>query len=852
MKLISCYIENYGAIEKKEYFFEGEITAFCQENGYGKSTLASFIKAMFYGLKGYKDGSTEFCDREHFYPFNGGKFGGNLTFSKDGKTYKIERYFGEKTTRGDTLKVYCNGEVTEELGEDIGKTVFGVDEKSFLRTLFIGSEEIEIESTSSINAKLGSFLQGMDEEVGFDNALKKLDEARKNYQADRRSKNPTEMIPSLERELEEIRSDMDNAKTIQRGLEYKYTRAEQLKGEIEALNGKIVEAQEENERRKAFEHYDSLAQGIAEKEKRAQETLGRYPMGLPAEEETLAIKNTLAKRRERLAVAESIEFSPKDAERLARLEGCFSGGEPTEEDILKVRCDVEDYGKTQTEMRVIDEKAPTEREKLLLQKFLHGHPKDTEISEFSAEITTYKEKKKEQEETPFELVSQLPKQNVSKLFPLLTLLAGLCCFSSVVGFWRDNIILAISLLALGVAIIFSVVILAFKRIPKMVDVRGMAASNMEKQRKEMQLRDLEYGIKAKLTRYGYHSDNGVVYDFAQLQKDVEEYSQYIALEQERKERFGNLQAQLQAITNRLTAFFRAYGLSGEDYTALLSNLQSMIGEYRSLRERKVAYETRKKALDCELEEADLKIEAYKRKYGFTELCVEDILEDCRLYHRLCVEIEKEKTQAATYKEKEKLAEKPTGEREDLSLLQAQLTEKQNERSKLEREIQADEMEAEKVYDLETKLSDGEERLKEYKQRHKLLKAAKEFLELADGNLKDKYVKPIKDEFLRYAELLEKTLGERVVMTKNFEIRFERDGAERSEKHLSAGQRSICALCFRLALIKNMYKENLPFLVLDDPFVALDERHMDKVKALLKELSKEMQMVYFTCHESRIV
>ena len=185
-------------------------------------------------------------------------------------------------------------------------------------------------------------------------------------------------------------------------------------------------------------------------------------------------------------------------------------------------------------------------------------------------------------------------------------------------------------------------------------------------------------------------------------------------------------------------------------------------------------------------------------------------------------------------------------------MQARLTEKQNERSKLEREIEADETQAESIYDKEAKLAEAEERLKEYRQKHRLLKAAKEFLESADGKLKDKYVKPIRDEFLRYAEILEKTLGEKVVMTKNFEIFFERNGELRSEKHLSAGQRSICALCFRLALIKNMYKDNLPFLILDDPFVSLDEGHMEKVRGLLKELSKQQQMVYFTCHESRSI
>ena len=285
---------------------------------------------------------------------------------------------------------------------------------------------------------------------------------------------------------------------------------------------------------------------------------------------------------------------------------------------------------------------------------------------------------------------------------------------------------------------------------------------------------------------------------------------------------------------------------------MLGDLRANLREYDSLRERKKAQAEVREGLDKELEEARIKVEAYKKKYGLAELSISDILMDIREERRLTAELEKEKTQAAAFKEEKNLTEKPTGERVELGDLQSARTEKQNALVTLEKEIDTDESVVESIAEKEEMLKDAQVRLATYKQKHKLLKAAKELLEKAEGNLKDKYIKPIKDEFLYYAAILEKTLGEKVVMTKNFEIRFEREGEERSEKHLSAGQRSICALCFRLALIKNMYKENLPFLVLDDPFVALDERHMDKVKALLKELSKEMQMVYFTCHESRIV
>ena len=48
----------------------------------------------------------------------------------------------------------------------------------------------------------------------------------------------------------------------------------------------------------------------------------------------------------------------------------------------------------------------------------------------------------------------------------------------------------------------------------------------------------------------------------------------------------------------------------------------------------------------------------------------------------------------------------------------------------------------------------------------------------------------------------------------------------------------------------MYPEEKPFLVLDDPFVNLDDDKLARGKALLIALEKEYQAIYFTCHESR--
>ena len=79
MKLKSLHITNYGKLSNYDYTF-GNISSFCEDNGYGKTTITSFIIAMFYGLEGYTKTTKDFVDRKHFYPFKGGTFGGNIVF----------------------------------------------------------------------------------------------------------------------------------------------------------------------------------------------------------------------------------------------------------------------------------------------------------------------------------------------------------------------------------------------------------------------------------------------------------------------------------------------------------------------------------------------------------------------------------------------------------------------------------------------------------------------------------------------------------------------------------------------------------------------------------------------------
>ena len=75
MKIKSCYIAGFGKIKDEKIEFKDGFNLFERENGFGKTTLATFIKAMFYGLESYKS-----------------------NYSKDKKIYTKKQKNVEKTT----------------------------------------------------------------------------------------------------------------------------------------------------------------------------------------------------------------------------------------------------------------------------------------------------------------------------------------------------------------------------------------------------------------------------------------------------------------------------------------------------------------------------------------------------------------------------------------------------------------------------------------------------------------------------------------------------------------------------------------------------------------------------------
>ena len=157
MKLISCHIDAFGKLKDVDISFNENITSICEKNGYGKTTLASFIKAMFYGLGANARKNSKLTDRTKYQPFDGGKFGGELVFSSKKGIFKIRRVFNRTVTL-DEFYLYNaeNNLKSDAYSSSIGRELFGVGKETFDATIFFGQKELPSEINDDIKASLST------------------------------------------------------------------------------------------------------------------------------------------------------------------------------------------------------------------------------------------------------------------------------------------------------------------------------------------------------------------------------------------------------------------------------------------------------------------------------------------------------------------------------------------------------------------------------------------------------------------------------------------------------------------------------------------------------------------------
>ena len=836
MRLLRCHIENFGTLQNWDFDFSEGLNQFYQENGYGKTTLAAFLKAMFYGLPSYKTTTTKFNDRMHYYPFNAGKFGGSLTFEMQGKEYRIERYFDKKSETEDSLTVYRNGKPFDGFHAEIGREVFGLDKESFERTAFFIETDAELCATSAIGEKLNKFVANTPDSVGFDAAAAALEKVKKSL----KKKGSGGRIDEVRTRIASLSREVDSLETISATLPARYAAQHKLQEEIAAAQDTIKAAEKKNLVLEKWKHLESLSQREQKLKKEAELILEQYRGGVPQEEELIRAKREMERVHTLRELKASYIFPDEKVDRLERYDRIFQRGVPSEQVLQEMGARADEVKRLQAVLAAGDTDKD-ERLRRLEQRFAIGLASEKKEREIKGAVEEYR---KLQQATPA-ASPVLPKKK-RPLYLVLALAAILVALAGV-GLLFVNAIIGGALLGVGVVGLGAVAFLYLKGQSAPVQ----SAENAAWLRK---LQSLESTIREFLVPYGYYSQNGVLFDFSTYEKDKQEFLEKRATRCETLTKTERVQAKCEDLQKELSAFFEGYRIHEEDFQLALVTLRQEIRTYAALQAEEKEFDEKQYASQKEVEKS---LNAAKKVYEKYALSAQPSLEhvdkmlvDCRELARLEAEISLVKSDAEKYKRENGLTQMPQGMDADVAPMHAIVDEKQRELASLQRQITDAEADAERLDDVRARKEAAEEELIRLQERHAVVSAALTLLTEADRSLKDKYVEPVKSTFLRYADAIESALGERMSMDADFSISFERGGEKRSDKYLSAGQRSVLSLVFRLALIKNMYEDEQPFLILDDPFTTLDEEHFARTATLVKSLAKDMQIIYFCCHKSR--
>lgn len=176
----------------------------------------------------------------------------------------------------------------------------------------------------------------------------------------------------------------------------------------------------------------------------------------------------------------------------------------------------------------------------------------------------------------------------------------------------------------------------------------------------------------------------------------------------------------------------------------------------------------------------------------------------------------------------------------------------NQKQMQQKNLLSSEMEIQHYEEIKDLLENKKELLTKQEVELKVLTTTKDMLSKANENMLTKYLKPMRDALDGYFALLAKNKFSKYNISVDFELKINELGLDRELDYFSIGEQELISLCMRLALVDIMYQDELPFVILDDPFVNFDEEKLNKAKGLLVDISKKYQVIYLTCHKSRVI
>lgn len=208
MKIVSVNVVAFGKLSNVNINFDDGINLLQQSNGFGKSTLCAFVRAMLYGLN-YSYKTTEGVranDVTRYMPWDSTqKFGGSMEICHEGKNYRIERFFGN-TARAESLQVVDLSTGKQLDIANVGEHFLGLTVESYDRSTYLPQEYVEIASNENFDAKLANLVQ--DSAQNYDAIQAKLRNYKRAFKLERGNGGT---IYTLEREVFDLQNALRQA-----------------------------------------------------------------------------------------------------------------------------------------------------------------------------------------------------------------------------------------------------------------------------------------------------------------------------------------------------------------------------------------------------------------------------------------------------------------------------------------------------------------------------------------------------------------------------------------------------------------------------------------------------------------
>lgn len=816
MKLKKCHINGFGMYKNKDFDFD-DLTQFSSENGTGKSTLADFIKFMLYDLP-KKD------ERLKYAPFDNGQFGGSLVLEFEGKEYRVEKSFDYKSITKDEEKIYINNTLTDI--KSLGNYLFKVDLEGFVRTIFINGSDLSISTNSTINSKLNNLVSKTEDDFDLKDVLEDLKEVKKAYGTQAKTKS---LLVAAKAELDEKNNERITLANLNDSLSSSYEELKIKEKELENVNKEISLKEKENEKALLYEKYKEKYDNIAKLKNDSLNIKNKYPKILDIESIN-SIKNDITQYKYLKTIIDKEDFNSPE---LLKLKDLFIANPIKEEDISNIESKIKELEELKLELK--------NKNQVLI--------KDEDLKRFDGvdvkkEILEAKEELNKYNELNDRLIASKEVKVKKQFNPLFipAILSGAILILGIVLLIIDQLIAGIVLMALGAIGSILFLLLATKNKNQANDNSNLI---YEYRKSEKRLIDI-------LAPYRY-DDSDFSAKLIHLENDYEKYINDISNNEKIEAEKIKTEQSISYLKASIEEFINKYLDSFDEYREALRTISLRLDRYNRFIASKNEYEKNNTENKNKFEEIKNKLDSYCKEFNILfdslEQFINNMKEDLNTLTYLNNTILKLENELNDFVKENNIDPSLSFERIDLSDLKNKSNELLNEFNRLSLKIKSYEDSLERLPYLESECSLLKEKIEEYKHKGKIYDSVINYLEAADNSLKEKYIAPLKEKFITYAKELKSIFKDNITFDKDFNLKLLREGKLVDDYHLSQGEKTIAMLCYRLALIDNMYVDK-PFIILDDPFVNLDAKNLKMALDLTKKLSSKAQIIYFTCIDSR--